>query len=260
VGGTGVFQIRTRVVDGTLDPATADAPTFVDVLPPGLTFVSAGPSPPWSCVASGQQVACTYLGPPVQEGNALPPVNITVQVAGPPRTVRNCAVLGSDFDLGNNRGCDGVPIRGDSIPRDTVDLAIRKRALEEPFTVGGPGAFRIETEVLQGTLNPTAVPGPTFVDVLPPGLTFNSVSHPDWTCTAVGAQVSCTYHGVAVTAVNPLPPLTMVVNVVGPADSVRNCAVLARDAVSGNNEGCDDVVLVPGDTVRPDTVDLRLQK
>jgi hypothetical protein len=260
VGGTGTFQIRVAVIRGTLIPSAAATPTFTDVLPAGVTFQSFAPQPPWSCTAVGQQVSCTYNGLPVAAPNALPPVTITVNVVGPPGGIVNCAVLAADENPANNRSCVDVSIRGDSVPADTLDLAIRKATLQAPATVGAVGAFEIRVQVLQGVFNPATAPTPTFVDVLPPGLVFQSYTPAAlWNCIASGPQVACTYTGMqSIPAPNTLPLVTIVVRAVG-AGPMVNCAGLGPDANLANNRSCVELTVGPGNPQK-DSLDLAVRK
>lgn len=254
VGGTGVFQIRTGVMEGTYDPAAMAGPTFLDVLPAGVTFQSYASQGPWSCTASGQQVSCKYNGTPVPAPGVLPPVQITVNVVGPPGAVVNCAQLSVDLDPANNRGCAEVALlRGDSTTADTVDLQIRKRAAHVPWTVGGIGVFRFDIDVVQGVFAPATSPGPTFTDLLPAGVTFQSwTPQSSWQCTAVGQQVSCRYTGLAVQAGQALPSVQITVAVVGPPHDIANCAQLRPDRNPGNNRSCVELAVLPGQPIEAD--------
>ncbi len=86
--------------------------TVIDVLPAGLTFVSAAGTG-WSCSASGQTVTCTR--PPVLDpGATAPPLTLTVAVgAAAFPSVTNTAAVASasfDFDLGNNSSAVTTPV------------------------------------------------------------------------------------------------------------------------------------------------------
>ncbi|HET7459646.1 MAG TPA: hypothetical protein VFJ82_00305, partial [Longimicrobium sp.] len=238
VGTMGEYQIVTTVEQGTLDPSTAPAPTFTDNLPAGLTFHSFTGAPDWTCVAAGQQVACTYHGPLVPAGHPLPPVTISVNVVGPQAggTVVNCAVLGPDANLANNRSCVEATIRP---CLGEYDLGIRKEAVGGPWKAGTNQSFRIQVTVTQGTFVPGAAPGPTFVDVLPPGVTFVTATGTGWNCSTVGSQVSCTYQGtLPVVATTVLPPVTIVVHLSTHAAPITNCALLRDDRDLANNRAC----------------------
>lgn len=150
--------------------------------------------------------------------------------------------------------CDSCPT-----PQDPLDLAIQKKALYPPWTVGTLGEYQILVSVQQGTLVPSNPAAVTFGDNLPAGLTFNSFTGaPDWSCVATGSQVACTYKGPPVPAGGTLPPVTIAVNVVGPAagGTVVNCAMLAPDANPHNNQSCVDAAIKPC----PTAYDLSIQK
>lgn len=263
VGGLGEFRIDVAVEKGTL-AAGAPQRTFTDVLPPGLTYAGFSGQPDWTCAATGAQVTCTYLGPPVAAGGVLPPVFIAVHVVGPAGTIRNCAVLGPDADLTNNRSCVEVTLKpcdpepGGGPLRDTVDIAMRKHARGSDWRVGGTGVWEIAPTVVMGTVGPTV--HATFTDVLPPGAAFVSATGTGWTCTAAGQQVTCTYAGLHVSAVTPLPAVALTVRLTGPAGRLRNCAVGGRDAQAANDTACATASVAGGPTPPPDTVDLGVRK
>ncbi|HKP74655.1 MAG TPA: hypothetical protein VJT67_03895 [Longimicrobiaceae bacterium] len=259
VGAMGEYQLDTRVEQGTLDPATAAGPTFVDNLPAGLAFASFTGAPDWNCVATGQQVACTYHGPPVASGNALPPVTIAVNVVGPVNggTLRNCAVLGPDANPDSNRSCVDVTIR--PCAPGTPDLSVEKEAVGGPWMAGDTGAFRVRVAVRQGVLDPASAPAPTSTDPLPPGTSFAGYTgQPDWSCTAAGQLVSCTWHGAAMPAPGVLPPVTIRATVAAAAGDTTlvNCAQLGPDQDPTNNRSCASGVVHQ----RADTLDLSIGK
>jgi uncharacterized repeat protein (TIGR01451 family) len=239
VGSLGEYQIHATVTQGTLTPTNPAAVTFVDHLPAGLTFHSFTGAPDWSCVLSApSQVACTYKGPPVQAGQALPKVTIAVNVVGPQNggTVLNCAVLVPDADLQNNRSCVEATIKP---CQTTYDLAIQKGALGGFWKVGQTRTFEIRVNVVQGTFDPATAPTPTVVDVLPAGVTFVSASGTGWTCSAAGQQVSCTYQPSVAgpLPLTALPSLFINVKLVS-AIPVENCASVGPDMDPANNQSC----------------------
>ncbi len=80
--------------------------TVTDVLPDGLTFVSAAGTG-WACAASGQTVTCTRP-PPLDAGATAPPLTLTVAVgaAAFPSVTNTATVASASFDLNraNNSG------------------------------------------------------------------------------------------------------------------------------------------------------------
>jgi hypothetical protein len=164
-----------------------------------------------------------------------------VNVVGPQAggTVVNCAVLGPDANLENNRSCVEATIR----PCATAyDLAIRKEVVGGFWKVGTNRSFVIRTAVTQGTFNPATAATPTFTDNLPPGMTFVSASGTGWICSASGSQLSCTFQGSPVAAPAQLPPVTLWVHLGAPGGPAQNCAVVpATDLDLTNNRGCVNV-------------------
>ncbi|MCB1623835.1 MAG: DUF11 domain-containing protein [Pseudomonadales bacterium] len=95
--------------------------TVTDVLPSGLTFVSASGTG-WSCSASGQTVSCTQP-PPLLAGNSLPPITLTVQVAvaAYPSVTNQVTVSSSSLDnnAANDSTSDPTNVRGPDLSTST---------------------------------------------------------------------------------------------------------------------------------------------
>lgn len=111
-GGLGVFRIDVS----NNSSAPANGITVTDVLDPAFTFVSASPSPPWSCSAAGQTVTCAFTGPLPPFTSAVP-LELQVQVSDDPKVnheVRNCASVSSgsaDMSPQDNTSCDSLEIQ-----------------------------------------------------------------------------------------------------------------------------------------------------
>ncbi|MFN8582294.1 MAG: hypothetical protein U0163_15140, partial [Gemmatimonadaceae bacterium] len=212
--------------------------TVTDVLPTGLSFVSATGSG-WSCSAAASTVTCTSAGP-VAAGGALPSVTLTLDVASTaPSTVTNTATVagGSDSNGSNNSASDPTTIVG------APDVAITKTHTGA-FTVGSNGAYTI------GVTNVGNAPttGPiTVSDVLPTGLTYVTATGTGWSCSAVAQAVTCTHAG-PVAASASLPAITMTVSVgAAAAPSVVNTASVSTpgDTNASNDSASDPTTVNP---------------
>ncbi|WP_261199366.1 hypothetical protein [Laspinema olomoucense] len=83
----------------------------------------------------------------------------------------------------------------------------------------------------------------TVTDTLPPGFAFRSAVGTNWTCAAVGQQVTCTY---AETAPKPnpgatLPPITLQVNVTAPPGTYTNTATITTQGDTDPDNDTDEV-------------------
>ncbi|WP_437274365.1 hypothetical protein WME90_24260 [Sorangium sp. So ce375] len=133
-GGVGVFEIAVSNNSG----APAFGITVTDVLDPVFTFVSASPSPPWSCAAVAQTVTCTFAGtlPPF---TSAAPIRLDVRVNDRPETpeAQNCASVSSD-------GNDATP--KDNTSCDSLEIAVCP-ALELDLSSGGEAAWGLPGSV-----------------------------------------------------------------------------------------------------------------
>jgi uncharacterized repeat protein (TIGR01451 family) len=112
VGTNASYTISVTNGTATGNEREDSAITVTDVLPAGLTFVSAAGTG-WTCGASGQTVTCTR--PPVlNAGATAPPLTLTVAVgAAAFPSVTNAATVASasfDFDPGNNSSTATTPV------------------------------------------------------------------------------------------------------------------------------------------------------
>ena len=168
-----------------LGPSQARDVTVDDVLPAGLTYVSAAGAG-WSCDATGAAVSCERPTLDAGQSSAITVTAIVDAEAYP--SVSNTAVVGSttpDSDPDNNTSSDEV-----AVP-PLVDLGITK-SHKGDAAVGGTVDFLL-TVVNNG---PTADPGPvTVTDQLPKGLTPSSAAGPGWACEIAGQSVTCVRGG-----------------------------------------------------------------
>lgn len=183
VGGSGNFTISAT----NNGPSDADTVTITDVLPAGLTYVSAT-SPDASCNNSGQTVTCS-AGPTVSNGQTVDiTLNVTVDADVTAATIDNTASVSSatpDPTPGNNSDTDTV-----TLDPATADLAATK-TLQGTMTAGEAATYRFEI-TNNGPDNAGVI---TISDTLEPYLSYQSfsgVSGSGWNCSATGQDVTCT--------------------------------------------------------------------
>ncbi|HEX2057316.1 MAG TPA: Ig-like domain-containing protein [Actinomycetota bacterium] len=165
-------------------PGTVVGPlTVTDVLPQGLTYVSAT-GDGWTCSASGQTVTCTRPGnlAPLE---AAPPITLLVAVAAdaPARSTNRTSATGAiDNDPNDPNNVDVL----DVVRVGEADLWIEKSHTGS-FGRGGTGTYSI----VVGNRGPNSAATPRVVDTLPAGLTFSSASGTGWICANSGQTVTC---------------------------------------------------------------------
>ncbi len=133
-----------------------------------------------------------------------------------------------------------------NVVRANPDLSIQKNSVGN-FIVGQPGTYtlRVRNAPRGG---PTTDPI-TVTDTIPTGLTLISATGTNWTCSAAGQAVTCTYNGPALAPGAFAPTITLRVNVTSAAaPGVTNTATVATagDTNTRNNTATNNTpVLVP---------------
>ncbi|MCC6317393.1 MAG: DUF11 domain-containing protein, partial [Gemmatimonadaceae bacterium] len=186
-----------------------------DVLPAGLTFVSAAGTG-FTCSATGQTVSCTY-SPVLAPGQV---VSLTLTVAVDPNlagTVSNTATISTagDSNPSNNSSTTSVNVGS------ALDLALTKAA--GPLVIGSNGTFTLTVRNVGASTTRGTI---TITDNLATGLTFVSGGGSGFTCTASGALVTCVRTTPMVAG--DVATVTLVVAVgTGAAPSVVNTATVS---------------------------------
>src|SRR6202044_1526398 len=163
---TGVFTVGqpgvyTLVVSNVGSTATLGAITIADTLPAGLTYTSVAGAG-WTCVATGQAVACADAGPIAAGAQSTVTLTVGVAAAAVP-TVTNTASVSTpgDNNPANNKATDApTTVNG------VVDLAVNATT-PASFTVGQAGTYTLGVS----NIGSAATTGPiTLTDTLPAGL------------------------------------------------------------------------------------------
>ncbi|HEX2296383.1 MAG TPA: Ig-like domain-containing protein, partial [Actinomycetota bacterium] len=228
-GGEETYTINVRN-DG---PGTVVGPvTMTDVLPQGLTYVSAT-GDGWTCSASGQTVTCTRPGN-LAALEAAPPITLVVFVGpdAPARSTNRTSATGSiDNDPNDPNNVDVL----DVVRVGSADLWIEKSHTGS-FSRGGTGKYTI----VVGNRGPNAAETPRVVDTLPAGLSFSSATGTGWACTNSGQTVTCDA-AADLAADTTAPALTINVSVAtGAASVVTNRATVCSVQEPGSVTGCPD--------------------
>ena len=231
-------------------PDAANLTVFTDVVPAGITGVTASCGTPTMGAACG---AVTVTGNNISSTITTLPsggtVTFTIQGTAPQTgTLVNSATAIvptgiSDPDDPSRTGAGN----NTSAPVSTVvqapDLAITKTASTTSFTVGTNASFILTPNNLTG--NAATVGTITVTDVLPTGLTYIAAGSggTGWTCTAAGQTITCTTSSI-ISAGGTGNPITINVGVAGgAAPAISNVATVAGSNEPAANTGNNSATL-----------------
>lgn len=221
-------------------PSDAQAPIrIIDTLPAGLTFL--GSTGDWTCIASGQEIACELNGGgSLLAGQDAPALHITAQIdsdlAPADAEQVNSAVVSSpttEVDPENNTDTDTVTVTF------SADLQITKT-----HTVAARIGDLMEFTMTVANTGPSTARQVTVTDTLPTGMTFVAASGTSWDCTGAGQDVTCDLNGTLAAGAGA-EPITLTV-LVGPAaypsvDNTASVDATTPDPDNDNNTAADKV-------------------
>jgi uncharacterized repeat protein (TIGR01451 family) len=239
LGTNGVYTLTASNAGGT---GTSGTVTVTDVLPAGLSFVSAAGAG-WTCANASGTVTCTRTTA-ITAGGSAPNITLTVSVAEAafPTVTNTASVSGGGEPAANNGN------NSDSDPTTVVapDLTIDKSHTGN-FTQGVNGTYTLLVSNDGGVATTGTV---TVSDVLPTGLGFSSAAGGGWTCGLASGTVTCTRTN-GINAGSSAPAITLVVTVGAAAvPSVTNIASVSGGgepaANNGNNSDSDPTTVVAG--------------
>ena len=217
VGRNGVYTLAVR----NAGPATALTPTVQDVLPAGLSYISATTTG-GACGATGQTVRCD-LSTMAPNTTTTITLTVSVGVAAAPGVVNTATAASPTADPapGNNTDSDptDVPVADIQITK-TLDGALVRNS--------------VATYILEATnRGPSVSGGPVVItDDLPPGLTFVEAAGVGATCTATGQLVTC--RTPAALAVGQIARIELRVRVTAaPGTPIANTANVVTEATPG---------------------------
>jgi uncharacterized repeat protein (TIGR01451 family) len=229
----GSGQLRYAIDVNNLGPNTASGITVSNSLPPGnVTFVSATGSG-WTCNAAGQLVTCTR--PSLLVG-AAPTITITVQAPAESTTLSNSATVtstSSDLESANNTAVVITSVLS------AADLSVAVIDSPDPVTTTGTLTYTVTAT----NAGPSQAESVSVVTDLAPGTAFQGASGINWTCNAVGQQVTCTtpqlVAGIA-------PAITITVSAPGVDGAITTTSGVSSataDPSSANNTAAQGTVV-----------------
>ncbi len=256
-GQIATFTIIVSNGSGSIPMGASTGLSVVDTLPPnfGAPITAGGaPGSGWGCGVAGQVIVCHYNGAAVNPGSSFPVLTITA-MARDRDSFLNCADVtlerGRDVNPRDNRSCVKGEIGGGGPPDGgKYDVSIRKRG---PGTVvTGQTATFVLSPNNNGPSSVNNTSGVVVTDALPAAnfsAPITASGGPNWSCSVVGAVVTCTYIGTAPVGPGPMPAITITA-VARRAEDARNCASIALTRVGPDvrpedNRDCITVVITP---------------
>ncbi|HEY0195153.1 MAG TPA: DUF11 domain-containing protein [Kofleriaceae bacterium] len=219
-------------------PNTASGITVTDNLPAGnVTFISASGSG-WSCQQSGQVVSCARATLLV---GAAPTITIAVQAPSEATSLTNTATVtstSSDLTAANNTTTATTTVLS------AADLSVTIADSADPVTTGGD----LQYTVAVSNAGPSQASAVQLVTQLPAGATFVRATGINWSCSAIGQQVTCTTAMLAVGAAPSVTIDTTAPSTDGTITATATVSSATADASSANNTASQaTVVNAPSD-------------
>jgi uncharacterized repeat protein (TIGR01451 family) len=231
-------QLRYAIDVTNLGPNTASGITVSNSLPAGnVTFVSATGSG-WTCLPSGQLVACTR--PSLLVG-AAPTITITVQAPAESTTLSDTATVtstSSDLEPANNTAMVLTSVLS------AADLSVAIIDSPDPVTTTGTLSYTVTA----ANAGPSQAVDVAVTTMLPAGAVFQSATGINWLCAVLGQQVTCATPQLVGGAA---PAITIVASAPGVDGSITATSSISSettDPVSANNAASQaTVVNAPSD-------------
>ncbi|MHB1508056.1 MAG: IPT/TIG domain-containing protein [Acidimicrobiales bacterium] len=205
--GSSVTYQATGLVSAT-GANEADAPSFTDTFPTGVTPTSATGGSDWGCTVVAPTVSCNYIGArPIVAGSTLASISMTATVgASASGGIADTATL-SSADATAVSSTDYATV--ESVPTYTLGLS--------DSSSGNLGSGSSVTYTAAAALGAggNESDAPQFTDTFPTGVTPTSAAGgADWGCTVVAPTVTCAYAGtLPIAAGTPLASITIAATV-----------------------------------------------
>jgi uncharacterized repeat protein (TIGR01451 family) len=229
--GSGTLQYSIDVTN--LGPNAASGITVTDSLPAGnVSFLHATGSG-WACVNAGQVVTCTR--PSLLVG-AAPTIAITVRAPAESTMLTDTATVtstSSDLNSSNNTAMVLTDVLS------AADLSVAVIDAPDPATTGGALTYTVTAT----NAGPSQASNITVTSILPAGATYQSATGINWTCGAIGQQVTCTTPTLPIGSAPPISIATTAPGVDGSYTETSSIASSTTDPVSANNTASQDTVV-----------------
>lgn len=206
-------------------PDTASGITVTLALPAGdVAFVSASGTG-WTFQQSGQTVTATRA---TLIAGAAPTITVTVTAPSEATTLNastSVASTSSDLVAGNNSATVTTTVLS------AADLSIALADSPDPVTTGA--AYRYTATVTNA--GPSVATNLSVATTLPSGASFVSAGGINWTCSALGQQVTCTTPSLAIGVANPIAIDATAPTTDGAVTATATVSAATADPSSSNN-------------------------
>ncbi|MBI1741721.1 DUF11 domain-containing protein [Candidatus Acetothermia bacterium] len=215
-GGTLTYTLQIN----NAGPSPATSVTVTDVLPAGVTFISAIGSG-WSCSESAGTVTCTRASLAV---GPAPDITITVTAPSNDGIITNNASVSSptnDPNTGNNTDTETTTVN------PVADLSIVKSDNPDPVNANSTLTYTLNVS----NAGPNTATNVTVTDTLPTGTTFVSASGTGWSCSEAAGTVTCTRTSLVVGAA---PAITITVTAPSNNGTITDTATVTSSTTDSN--------------------------
>ena len=217
----------TITVSNALGPDAAQGVVVTDILPVGVSFVSATPSQGTGC--SGTTTISCPLGTIAAGGSAT--VTLVVTPGSPNEALSNTATVGAataDPNTDNNSASATTLVN--AVPAPSANLSITKTDSPDPVTVGQSLTYTI---TVSNALGPDAAQGVVVTDILPVGVSFVSATPSQGTGCSGTTTISCPLGTIAA---GGSATVTLVVTPGSPNEALSNTATVGAATADPNTD------------------------
>lgn len=236
-------QITYDITVSNAGPSTALDPHIEDMLPSGVTFVSATTDAGSGCTFNLVDTVHCVLGPIDAGGSTQAHITVLINSGQAGNTLTNEAHIHvhSNEDANSANDSDTCATDVTALPQNCVDLSVTKTDSPDPVVAGSNLTYTITATNTNNTN--TAATNVTLVDTLPAGVTF------------VSASAGCAFDGVdkvtcnlGIISANSSKQVTITITVneliTGTITNSVSVGGSEPDCDTGNNSASADTVVV----------------
>ncbi|HYC61915.1 MAG TPA: Calx-beta domain-containing protein [Thermoanaerobaculia bacterium] len=255
VGDTVTYEV---ILSNSGDAASPDSAgdEFVDVLPAGLTLVSAATAPPGTgtIVANVGTNTVTWNGSIPAHGSVVINITATINAGTQGTTISNQGTVNWDSDLNGTNESTGVtddPDTGASGDATVIAVAAAVDTLTKTvsgtFTPGSTVTYTVTITNTGDTASPDNV-GDELTDVLPSSLTLATANASSGTAVANLATNTVTWNGAVAAGGSVTITITAILEAGNEGQTISNQATLNYDS-DGN--GSNETAVLSDDPATP---------
>ena len=228
VGGTLTYTLSAH----NNGPSGATGVTLTDTLPAGVTYQSATPSQ-GSCGQASGTVTCN-LGTVANGGSATVQIAVTPQSAG---TITNTAtVAGAQTDpVTPNNGASAQ-----TTVNPVADLSVTKTDSPDPVLVGGTLTYNLTAH----NNGPSAATSVALTDNLPAGVTYQTATPSQGSCSQATGTVTCNL-GALANGGSATVAIAVAPQSAGTITNAASVTAATADPVSANNSASAQTTVNP---------------